>query len=245
MIARPARVRIRNRKPCVRARRRLFGWKVRLPFATVTTPSCPSRSQPAPPTPYLHDACDVVRRFSPLILLTRHRRGTYEIWDFIPDNVRVAAVPPTFGRLFEGTDLLDAGQTGHVHHDVDQTLRQLSRTRRFRTNAYRPHLGRCVWRRGSGPNLSAITPSGTSRARASSPVYDHSRHSRIPAAQESVTFGETCHRCLLIGWRGATKTVSFCECRFHRAHASEPPTRADADRGRTPTSRSPGTGDPR
>ena len=30
MIARPARVRIRSRKPCVLARRRLFGWKVRL-----------------------------------------------------------------------------------------------------------------------------------------------------------------------------------------------------------------------
>ena len=33
-IARPARVRIRSRKPCTRARRRLFGWKVRLPLAT-------------------------------------------------------------------------------------------------------------------------------------------------------------------------------------------------------------------
>jgi hypothetical protein len=29
-MARPARVRIRNRKPCVFARRRLFGWNVRL-----------------------------------------------------------------------------------------------------------------------------------------------------------------------------------------------------------------------
>src|SRR4051794_22109874 len=29
-IARPARVRMRRRKPCVLARRRLFGWKVRL-----------------------------------------------------------------------------------------------------------------------------------------------------------------------------------------------------------------------
>src|ERR1700719_3839171 len=29
-MARPARVRMRNRKPCVFARRRLFGWKVRL-----------------------------------------------------------------------------------------------------------------------------------------------------------------------------------------------------------------------
>lgn len=33
-MARPALVRIRRRKPCTRARRRLFGWKVRLPFAT-------------------------------------------------------------------------------------------------------------------------------------------------------------------------------------------------------------------
>lgn len=33
-IDRPARVRIRSRKPCTRARRRLFGWKVRLPLAT-------------------------------------------------------------------------------------------------------------------------------------------------------------------------------------------------------------------
>jgi hypothetical protein len=36
-IARPARVRIRSRKPCVFARRRLFGWKVRL--LTSRTPS--------------------------------------------------------------------------------------------------------------------------------------------------------------------------------------------------------------
>lgn len=116
MMARPARVRMRNRKPWVRARRRLFGWKVRLPFATATTPSCPSRSRPPSlPSPN-HDACDVLRRISPLVLLTRHRRGTYGILGFIPDDVRVAAVPPTFGRLFEGTDLLDAGQTDHRRH---------------------------------------------------------------------------------------------------------------------------------
>jgi hypothetical protein len=30
MIARPARVRMRSRNPCVLARRRLFGWNVRL-----------------------------------------------------------------------------------------------------------------------------------------------------------------------------------------------------------------------
>jgi hypothetical protein len=33
-IARPARVLIRSRNPCTRARLRLFGWKVRLPLAT-------------------------------------------------------------------------------------------------------------------------------------------------------------------------------------------------------------------
>ena len=36
-MARPARVRIRSRNPCVLARRRLFGWKVRL--LTAVTPS--------------------------------------------------------------------------------------------------------------------------------------------------------------------------------------------------------------
>lgn len=34
MMARPARVRMRNRNPWVLARRRLFGWKVRLPLLT-------------------------------------------------------------------------------------------------------------------------------------------------------------------------------------------------------------------
>ena len=37
-MARPARVRMRRRKPCTRARRRLFGWKVRLPLATASSP---------------------------------------------------------------------------------------------------------------------------------------------------------------------------------------------------------------
>ena len=37
-IARPARVRIRSRNPCTRARRRLLGWKVRLPLATAVSP---------------------------------------------------------------------------------------------------------------------------------------------------------------------------------------------------------------
>ncbi|CAN5807663.1 hypothetical protein BH09ACT7_BH09ACT7_34080 [soil metagenome] len=45
-IARPARVRIRSRKPCTRARRRLFGWKVRLPLATAVSPHCIWPSHP-------------------------------------------------------------------------------------------------------------------------------------------------------------------------------------------------------
>jgi hypothetical protein len=39
-MERPARVRIRKRKPCTRARRRLFGWKVRLPLATAFSSLC-------------------------------------------------------------------------------------------------------------------------------------------------------------------------------------------------------------
>lgn len=37
-MARPARVRMRSRNPCFLARRRLFGWKVRLPLLTVGSP---------------------------------------------------------------------------------------------------------------------------------------------------------------------------------------------------------------
>ena len=46
-MARPARVRIRRRNPWTRARRRLFGWNVRLPLATVNTPRVGGR-QAAP-----------------------------------------------------------------------------------------------------------------------------------------------------------------------------------------------------
>lgn len=51
-MARPARVLIRARKPCLRERRRLLGWKVRLPLATVLTPSnfgCHGRPGHGPP----------------------------------------------------------------------------------------------------------------------------------------------------------------------------------------------------
>lgn len=52
-MARPARVRIRVRKPCTRARRRLFGWNVRFPFATVKLLWCWSAAVRAPPASVL------------------------------------------------------------------------------------------------------------------------------------------------------------------------------------------------
>jgi hypothetical protein len=49
-IARPARVRIRSRNPCVRARRRLFGWKVRLPLLTTASPGLDVPGGTGPPS---------------------------------------------------------------------------------------------------------------------------------------------------------------------------------------------------
>ena len=58
-MARPARVRIRKRKPCTLARRRLLGWKVRLPLATAAL--CCHVRQPRPvdgePTGYRDCRC--------------------------------------------------------------------------------------------------------------------------------------------------------------------------------------------
>ena len=47
-MARPARVRMRSRKPCVLARRRLFGWKVRLLTCTSPARALQGRSTGAP-----------------------------------------------------------------------------------------------------------------------------------------------------------------------------------------------------
>ena len=98
-MARPARVRMRSRKPGTRARRRLFGWKVRLPLATAVSPRCIWRS----PTGVHAEGVPGPTRL-PLLSsgLARNRRG--------PGNP-VAAVSPTFGRLFEGTDVTSPGQT--------------------------------------------------------------------------------------------------------------------------------------
>ena len=93
---RPARVRIRRRKPCTRARRRLFGWKVRLPLATAF--SSLYRAQTSEPSDHFTST-------SVGSGLAAGRRG--------PQNTSfwVAAVSPTFGRLFEGTDQPSPGQT--------------------------------------------------------------------------------------------------------------------------------------
>ena len=82
-MARPARVRMRNRKPWTLARRRLFGWKVRLPLATAVSPRhiwrTRSRGRPAHPG----------RATAPLLSCSANRRGP---------GYPVAAVSPMFGR---------------------------------------------------------------------------------------------------------------------------------------------------
>jgi hypothetical protein len=100
--ARPARVRIRSRKPCTRARRRLFGWKVRLPFATTLSS--------------LH----LASRSGPVTRAGRSRLPSRSLGRLCvslvtgagPGHIaRIAAVSPTFGRLYEGTDQCSLGQT--------------------------------------------------------------------------------------------------------------------------------------
>jgi hypothetical protein len=106
-MARPARVRMRSRKPCTRARRRLLGWKVRLPLATAVTPrSCGGTHQ--------HEC-----RVGTGRLLAPARKPEY------PDRSRAA----TFGRLFEGTDEISLGQTalpGCVRHHIRHTVHACS-----------------------------------------------------------------------------------------------------------------------
>ena len=101
-MARPDLVRIRRRKPCTRARRRLFGWKVRLPFATTLSllhlASCSARFPVPVSHPCPHDAS--VGFVSRLVPGAASALGA-----------RIAAVSLTFGRLYEGTDRRSPGQT--------------------------------------------------------------------------------------------------------------------------------------
>jgi hypothetical protein len=100
-IARPARVRIRSRKPCTRARRRLFGWKVRFPLATTFSSS---RLAPCSARATRGRTRLPARSPSRASCLAANRRGPRaQAW--------FAAVSPTSGRLFEGTDPSPPGQT--------------------------------------------------------------------------------------------------------------------------------------
>lgn len=92
-IARPARVRIRSRNPWTRARRRLFGWKVRLPLLT-TNFSCFS-------------AAGNGSTRSWRVVLTHG-----SLWCLLPtcglvtssdDNVGTRNAPAVYGRPYEGT----------------------------------------------------------------------------------------------------------------------------------------------
>ena len=102
-MARPARVRIRNRKPCTRARRRLFGWKVRLPLATaVSSMHLPPQSARSP----------VLDQGGPQWILSEPWQTRVSlVAGAVSGQCRFAAASPTFGRLFEGTDDLSPGQT--------------------------------------------------------------------------------------------------------------------------------------
>lgn len=104
-MARPARVRIRRRNPCTRARRRLLGWKVRLPLATAHSPRCVLRRVWAVHTGIplcLPHATHSVSSVNFCVLL---------VTGAVSGKKPVAAVSPTFGRLFEGTDAGSPGQT--------------------------------------------------------------------------------------------------------------------------------------
>lgn len=75
-MARPARVRIRRRNPCTRARRRLLGWKVRLPLATAHSPYCILRRvSPTHRKPVVPAARDALGKLGELLRLARNRRG--------------------------------------------------------------------------------------------------------------------------------------------------------------------------
>ena len=113
--ARPARVRIRNRKPCTRARRRLFGWKVRLPLATAFSSLCLA----SPSGRHAFQLRWSAGRSGCFALLAGAVPGQF---------IRIAAVSPTFGRLFEGTDEASPGQTP-----------------RAATRPHRTHLVAKVW----------------------------------------------------------------------------------------------------
>jgi hypothetical protein len=114
-MARPARVRILSRNPWVRARRRLFGWKVRLPLLTaqnllVSTGSRPSSGVPCSSTA----VCGVSyqRVASSLPATTTRARKTH---------------PLAGGRPYEGTHPLP----GHRNRPLAHALRPqfpLSRT---------------------------------------------------------------------------------------------------------------------
>lgn len=105
-MARPARVRMRRRKPCTLARRRLFGWNVRLPLATAISPQCVR--------PLASRTCEHVRLEAVAVRTLRWSRLLAPARE--PDDPSRSRIA-TFGRLFEGTDEISLGQTCLVRFD--------------------------------------------------------------------------------------------------------------------------------
>jgi hypothetical protein len=96
-------VRIRSRNPCTRARRRLLGWKVRLPLATAVHSLLRMASADPPDEAFGGDAIAVGK-----LVRLANRRGLQTTLG----RSRIA----TFGRLFEGTDEISLGQTSLRRH---------------------------------------------------------------------------------------------------------------------------------
>ncbi|CAN5171596.1 hypothetical protein BH11ACT7_BH11ACT7_11640 [soil metagenome] len=135
-IARPARVRIRSRNPCTRARRRLFGWNVRLPLATAVSPCCVW-----PPSLHPLSRASTMAVCLSSCVLPSNRRGSHgPSFPRTEDQSGFATVPPTFGRLFEGTDVSALGQTCALSPAFITKIPRLTATMRSVRGAFQPSL---------------------------------------------------------------------------------------------------------
>ena len=102
-IARPARVRIRSRNPWVLARRRLLGWKVRLPLLTSGSPGAHCKQVWWCPLPHSHGR-RTERPHRTRVVGAGSHTGTH--WH------GRAKTPATSGRPFESTQPRAGSQIG-------------------------------------------------------------------------------------------------------------------------------------
>jgi hypothetical protein len=159
-MARPARVRMRRRNPWVRARRRLFGWKVRLPLLTAQNLLVSTSSRPSSGVSCRRTAvCGVsYQRVVPSLLATTNK-GT--------QNSPIAG-----GRPYEGTHPLQ----GLRNRPLDHAPRQ---ARHGRVPPVRSP-------NGNTPCAVKCSPTRTSCGRAQGLLTCLSRTYRSPCTEQSV-----------------------------------------------------------